>query len=229
MVQRLASEHFIRLSKSGPSAGEALIAALSHPNPRLRWGAAYTLSRLEGAGSALGGEAGELSARLVEILAVSLGDEDSDLRWASAKALVGLLQKNEGVRPRLLWHYHRGNPTKRRMCLYCLRDLGWEDARVLDVLSSGCRDEERGVRLAALSALPSLGRASALASGEAIRLLREDPDEGVRRAATAALSRLAPHLPAARTALEEAARGGGDGALRRAARAALFRSGLGPA
>ncbi len=210
-VQRRAAEHLIRFARMQPEIISLLTEKLSDPDPRLRWTAAFTLAQID------------LPAPVpFPVLLENLGHEESDLRWAAAVAVVTLGQKHPQLRPDLVQLVRQGNSTQRRMGLYCLRDLGWEDPSVIEVFLAATRDEAIGVRLAALSGIGKLRQQNADLTHGVIRLLREDPDIGVRRAAAAVLGRRGNLSPQVQAALEEAA-GGTDASLRKAAEASLKR------
>ncbi len=217
-VQRRAAEHLVRFARIQPEIISLLREKLSDPDPRLRWTAAFTLAQMD------------LSTPLpLLVLLENLGHEESDLRWAAATAVITLGQKHSQIKPDLVQLARQGNPTQRRMSLYCLRDLGWEDSAVIEVFLAATRDEAAGVRLAALSGIGKLKQQNAdlvhSAVRRATRLLQADPEIGVRRAAAAALGQRGEFSPEVRAALEEAAQGA-DTSLRKAAEAALKRLGF---
>jgi HEAT repeat protein len=210
-VQRQAAGHLVRFAPLQPEIISLLTEKLSDSDPRLRWTAAFTLAQLD------------LPAPVpLPVLLENLGHEESDLRWAAAMAVVTLGQKHSQIKPDLVRLARQGNPTQRRMSLYCLRDLGWEDPSVIAVFLAATQDEAAGVRLAALSGIGKLKQENADLIGNIIRLLQEDPDLGVRRAAAIALGQKGKSSPQVQTALEEAARGV-DASLRKAAEIALKR------
>jgi HEAT repeat protein len=210
-VQRRAAEHLVRFARIQPEIISLLREKLSDSDPRLRWTAAFTLAQLD------------LSTPLpLSVLLENLGHEESDLRWAAATAVITLGQKHSQIKPDLVRLARQGNPTQRRMSLYCLRDLGWEDLAVIEVFLAATWDEAAGVRLAALSGLAKLKQQNADLLHNVTRLLQTDPEIGVRRAAAAALGQRGEFSPEVRAALEEAARGV-DTSLRKAAEAALKR------
>src|SRR4029077_11953178 len=118
----------------------------------------------------------------------TLGAEDGDLRWASAGILARIPDRALVVRG-LHGLLQDGNPAQRKMALYCLRDFG---ARLPEAEWAAVRalvDDDQGVRLAAIAALPRLAvdRGSA---AEHLVVVLESGDERARRAAAAALGAL---------------------------------------
>jgi HEAT repeat protein len=214
-IQRQAAEYLVRFARIQPEIISLLREKLSDPDLRLRWTAAFTLAQMD------------LSTSLsLSVLLENLGHEESDLRWAAATAVITLGQKHSQIKPDLVQLARQGNPTQRRMSLYCLRDLGWEDPAVIEVFLAATWDEAAGVRLAALSGMGKLKQQNAdlsqSAIRHAIRLLQQDPEIGVRRAAAVALGQRGEFSSETRAALEEAAQGA-DTSLRKAAEAALKR------
>ena len=209
--QREVADLLRRWVASAPALEQALRTALAALEPRLRWGAAYTL------GHALPSPPTELWPIVRETLAL----EDGDQRWAAAELACSLARAHRSVRDEILAAVDSGSASVRRMLLYCLRDLGDED--LAGVARRRLADEDPGVRLAALSAATRCPPGAPADLGEEIsRLVGEDPDPGVRRAAAVALSRLADPPAQARQVLEGAARST-DEAMVRAARAGLAR------
>ncbi len=161
------------------TAGEQLgllRAALCDSDPQRRWGAAFALQR--------GGHADE------DVFAVALeaiGEDDADVRWSAAGVVCQAVSRHPRLADRLAHTVATGTSAQRKMALYSLRDLGLER---VDVYLAALKDEDSGVRLAALAALGSCVGASALVSAR-LELCRDgDADVGVRRAATAALEKI---------------------------------------
>lgn len=213
--QREAADVLQHLVNDAPALAQALESALGALDPRLRWGAAYTL------GHALRPPPERLWPAVRETLAL----EDGDQRWAAAELTCELARHHASVRTDVVDTAQGGSPTMRRMLLYCLRDLG--DPELLSVAGSRLGDEDAGVRLAALAASAQATRSPAeteTLSGRIAALVDGDPDAGVRRAAAATLGRLETATAEAHDALQRAA-AGEDPSLQRAARAALRRLG----
>ena len=138
--QREVADLLRRWVASAPALEQALRTALAALEPRLRWGAAYTL------GHALPSPPTELWPIVRETLAL----EDGDQRWAAAELACSLARAHRSVRDEILAAVDSGSASVRRMLLYCLRDLGDED--LAGVARRRLADEDPGVRLAALSA-----------------------------------------------------------------------------
>lgn len=211
--QRRAADALGPLVPHAPALAKALRAALSALEPRLRWGAAYTL------GHALRPPTADLWPAVRETLSL----EDGDQRWAAAELTCELARHHPTIRDDVAETARTGSATMRRMALYCLRDLG--DPDLLAIACEGLSDASPGVRLAALAAGTRAERSESESTDLALRvaaLVERDGDAGVRRAAAATLGRIACPSERARTALRTAANSP-DPSLARAARAALQR------
>jgi HEAT repeat protein len=209
--QREVADVLLPWVATTPALEKALRTALAALEPRLRWGAAYTL------GHALPPPPAELWPIVRETLAL----EDGDQRWAAAELTCSLARAHRSVRDQIIAAVDSGSASVRRMLLYCLRDLGDED--LASVALRRIADEDPGVRLAALSAATHCPADGDLdLGGEIARRVEEDPEPGVRRAAAVALSKLASPPTQAREVLERASRSP-DTAMIRAARAGLAR------
>jgi HEAT repeat protein len=204
--QRGAAETLAALARAG-NAGALLDQALADTVPRRRWAATYARALL-----------GPLPPACLPILLEALGDDDGDLRWASAAILRAQVELSE-LPVALRGLLGSRNPLQRKMALYCLRDLAVPDASMEPALTAALDDAETGVRLAAMSALAALATDRGAAAAALVRRL-DDPDAGVRRAAAAAVGRLRVGDVATRAALERAS-AADDPALARAARRAL--------
>ena len=203
----MAAEQLIALAAREPDAVAALRAALADADPHRRWGAAFVLHRAglrdEGVfGGALG----------------ALGADDGDVRWAAAEIVVSLAASNADRRDRLREIAADPAAAGRKMALYCLRDLGGNDA---EVFVAGLTAHDSGVRLAAVACL---GRVRALSTLEVDALLsavENDPDAGLRRAATVALRGATNDEERVRPVLERLRSQASDPDLARAAERAL--------
>jgi HEAT repeat protein len=109
------------------------------------------------------------------------------------------------------------------MALYCLRDLGLRDSRVLQAVAAAVGDLDAHVRLAALALLSGSFADHDTAAQLMLERLESDREVGVRRAAAVALGNLPPGTPVAIEALQRVASGPLDESLGRAARASLER------
>jgi HEAT repeat protein len=212
VVQRGAADALaaIRDSRVVP----ALRAALQADSARLRWGAAYALSLIDGA----------LDLRALPALMEALSSNDGDVRWAAADLIVRLGGDSpEPVRRGLINLETHADPNARKMAIYCIRNLRFEDPEVCAIVERASRSADAGVRLAALSTLARLPRAGSEGLNAALRCLGSDADSGVRRAAAVALGRIGSGSQAAADALASAADQSADPALSKAARQALAR------
>lgn len=208
--QRHAAEVLGGLAGDAAPLRRALQRALSSTSARLRWGAAYTLGRALPPGP-------ELWPAALETLAL----DDGDQRWAAAELACAIARRHREVLDAIRGELGSPSATRRKMCLYCLRDLGDPDAPRLAIALLS--DADAGVRLAALATIARVepGGAAACAAAEAIAgMLAADADAGVRRAAAATLGKLGAPRPAVLAALR-AASTSTDASLARAARGAL--------
>lgn len=211
--QRRAADALGPLVRHAPALAEALRGALAALDPRLRWGAAYTL------GHAIQPPTEDLWPAVRETLSL----DDGDQRWAAAELTCELARHHPAIRDDVAETARSGSPTMRRMLLYCLRDL--RDPDLLGVATASLDDDDSGVRLAALAAGAQSERSEAESASLAERiatLVDGDPDPGVRRAAAATLGRLGCASERAVASLRAAA-ASTDASLVRAAEAALRR------
>lgn len=172
-IQRGAATVLVRFASQQPDIIAALTHKLTHPNARLRWTAAFTLSQLE-----------LPSLSPLPVLIENLGHQESDLRWAAATAVLQLARHySQDVAQAMIQLVYKGNAVQRRMALYCLRDLKQTDHTAQDAYLASLRDEDPMVRLGGLSCLGKLRLRSGAMRAAIPRLLEHDPDMGVRRAA----------------------------------------------
>ncbi len=211
--QRRAADALSPLVADTPALGEALQAGLVALDPRLRWGAAYTI------GHATRPPSENLWPAVRETLAL----DDGDQRWAAAELTCELAHHHPAVHQDVVTTATGGSATMRRMLLYCLRDLA--DPSLLAIATDRLTDEDAGVRLAALSAVARAERSEADTAVLADRLadrIDTDPDAGVRRAAAATLGKLGATTEHAKAVLDRAV-GSEDQSLARAASTARRR------
>lgn len=163
-------------------AAATLRAALADSSRRMRWGAAYALARI-------GGDAFGMDS--ADAIAEALGDSDSDIRWAAAGLLARLgWRYPDEIRARLLRLSLPGDPNTRRMALYCIRDLGCCGTDIIAAIESALADDNRFVRLAAVSVLARLEDPGDEVTRILAASIESDPDAGVRGAARTALARM---------------------------------------
>jgi len=208
--QRAVSELLQKLVADAPAVEDALRAALDALDPRLRWGAAYTLGHAHS----------PPMARLWPAVREALGREDGDQRWAAAELACELARHHAAVRDEMIAATAQGSPTARRMLLYCLRDL--DDPALGEIAAARLGDDDTGVRLAALSAAVRARQGAdetERLAGSMAGMVETDPDPGVRRAAAAALGKLGATGARVLETLQRAA-GGDDPGLARAAKKA---------
>jgi hypothetical protein len=205
--RRMAAQQLIALAVREPEAVAALSVALADADPHRRWGAAFVLHR-----------AGVRDDGVFRGALVALGADDGDVRWAAAEMVVSLAAANAVRRDRVREIASDPAATGRKMALYCLRDLGGDDA---DVFVAGLTAHDSGIRLAAVACL---GRVRTLSTREVDALLaavENDPDAGLRRAATVALRGATNDEERVRPVLERLRSQASDPDLARAAERAL--------
>jgi HEAT repeat protein len=171
-----------------------------------RWICAFALAR-----------AGRHGAEISTVAVEALGEPDGDVRWAAAEILC---HARSEAAARIVAAASDANPLRRKMALYCMRDLRISE---MPVVYDALQCEDAGVRLAALAAIASLAADDVRATHETVRCMRDDREPGVRRAAAAILGRLRGDVGAALAALGEAAGDESDPHFKRAVSGALER------
>ena len=190
-IQRGAATVLVRFAPQQPDIIAALTHKLTHPDARLRWTAAFTLSQLELPSPSpqrvnVSSNQTQLldTFTLLPVLIENLGHQESDLRWAAATAVLQLARHySQDVAQAMIQLVNTGNAVQRRMALYCLRDLKQTDHTAQDAYLASLHDQDSMVRLGGLSCLGKLRLRSGAMRAAMIRLLEHDPDMGVRRAA----------------------------------------------
>lgn len=208
-VQRRAGEVLASAAGCDDAVAPIVDGLLASNRAAVRWGAAFCQAR-----------AGRASLAACVVWIEHLASADRDLRWAAHQLLVESAPRvGESAIAAVCRAASDGDTERRKMALYCLRDLGLPSEANASLAVAALAADDIGVRLAALAALPVL----AIDPDEAARILclyLDDADPRMRRATAAALGRL-PRLGAtAREALQLAARSP-DASLGRSARAAL--------
>jgi HEAT repeat protein len=216
ILQRQAAEGLAAAATEHPHLVDNLRGALSDPDSRTRWGAAYALGLIDDA----------LDLRAMPTLIEALASSDGDIRWAAAELVVRLGKRDRtAVGERLLMLSREGNLNARKMALYCLRDIGGTSEELLGAAEQCCADNHSLLKMAALSLISRIGNSGERAAHLALHLLEDDPDEGVRRCAAVALGHIGDRSPRVIDALQRAANDNRDIYLNRAANAALVRLG----
>ncbi len=188
---------------SNPDHRARIEAVLDDADPRRRWGAAFALAR-----------AHVLTEAVVRAAIDALASADGDVRWAALEIVCKAVRENPDLVRLLRQALGSAEPAQRKMALYALRDLGRaEHDEVLEAL----RDEDRGVRLAALSTLGRLANADRAVAQRILDVVSDDPDPGVRRAAAATVARMRGAGAAIGERLRDLAARSGDADLARAA------------
>jgi HEAT repeat protein len=217
VVQRAAAEAFGKLAARGVAVRPLLDEVLRAVSSRVRWGAAFALSR-----------SGGVPAAALPTLLDALDAEDRDLRWAASDLLVRQVPVWGSRAARSLVELvGSGTARQRKMALYCLRDIGrnigagGEGSE--EVVRRALGDGDVDVRLAAVAALVKVAsdrRTAALLISSCLG----DRDLRVCRAAAGTLGMLGQRDEEVFAALRGAAQSG-DESLRRAADRALERLG----
>ena len=175
-VVRTAIESLVTLGHDRPEVRDALNRLLQQVPSEKRWPVAYTLGQLS-----------QPTSACLSVLTEGLGCEDSDIRWATLQLLTRLGKNDKQILPLVSDLLNTGNPTQRRMAVYCLRDLGLED-RSVQLQCLGDRDPL--VRVAAVTALSKQSQLSENVLSVLVRLNSNDTDSRVRSAAKFVLERL---------------------------------------
>jgi HEAT repeat protein len=214
-VRRRAADALVAAARRDPSLVAAIRPNLKSCDPRIRFGTAYALGTI---GSAA------FTIDTAEPLHEALGNPDGDVRWAAAELIVQLGRRYPSqIGAELLALARTGNPAARKMSIYCIRDLGLADDKILDTATAAARDDDVHVRLAALALLAETFAQQEAAATLMLERLDTDRDPGVRRAAAIALSGTRCRSARVVEALQQAASQAWDDSLARAARAALER------
>ena len=227
-IQRGAATVLVRFAPQQPDIIAALTHKLTHPDARLRWTAAFTLSQLDlPAPSPQRVNVSSNQTQLLDtftllpVLIENLGHQESDLRWAAATAVLQLARHHsQDVAQAMIQLVNTGNAVQRRMALYCLRDLKQTDQAAQTAYLASLHDQDPMVRLGGLSCLGKLQLISGAMRAAILRLLEHDPDMGVRRAAAVTCGQLGDTDSILIEALQRAS-GADDKSLNRAATGAL--------
>lgn len=220
-VRRAASDALVSIHRSageGSGVKECVRAALRGDAPEQRWGAAFTLARIEPPGP-----------QILPALVEALGSGDGDVRWAATRLLVETGRLHAQVLHLLVGLVRADeHAIVRRMASYALRELAPDRPEAAQVLLEATGDPDLRVRRAAYTAMASLMEPPPEVAERCMQALAEDADAATRRLAALALGEIGAADRAALPAgtaerLQGAASGGGDADLRRAAARALAR------
>jgi len=212
-VQRRVGEVLASAVGCDDAVASMVDGLLASDRAAVRWGAAFCQAR-----------AGRASPEACAVWIDHLASADRDLRWAAHQLLVEYAPRvGESAIAAVCRAASDGDAERRKMALYCLRDLGLASDSNASLAVAALAADDIGVRLAALAALPVL----AVDPEDAARVLcpyLDDADPRMRRATAAALGRL-PRLGATASEALQLAAQSPDAALSRAARAALAAAG----
>jgi HEAT repeat protein len=211
VVVRAASDALVALERGGARL-EPLLKRALRGAPPLRVGAALVLARL-----------GAPDIALLPPLVEALASPARDVRWAAARAMVGLGQAHHEVLPVLLGLVAQDERVNvRRMAALALGELAPGQPHSIVTLLGATRDADPGVRGAAVSALGGLSEPPGEVAARLCEVVAHDQDVGVRRLGCAALAQVGDTLPGpSEAALRQALDGAGEAGLQQAARYAL--------
>lgn len=188
-------------------AAAFLAVALTSPSVLERWGAAFAL-----AGADI------LDRTVGEAALDALALDDGDIRWAAAGIVRAVAQRDCEFMRRLQAVAASSSGAQRKMSIYCLRDLGHRDS---ELYCAALDADDVGTRHAALSALQSVGEATADTVAAVVHRLAVEPDPGVRRSVAIVLGRIMGTHTEAAAALSRAAAASDDEDFKRAAELVL--------
>jgi HEAT repeat protein len=219
-VARAASDALVAIERSAGGTADAVRGALHGDAPAARFGAAFTLARLE-----------PPSPKLLPALVEALASGDGDVRWAAARLLVEMGRLHGEVLGVLVGLARAGEGAGvRRMAIFALGRLAPDRPEAARVLLDATRDTDLHVRRAAFTALAALLDPPREVAARLLEALAGDPDAATRRLAALALGELGAASPAAlpaeaRAALARAEADADDADLRRAAARSLGKLG----
>ena len=121
-VQREVCDILVEFGQTNPEVVDGLTRRLTNNDTRVRWTAAFALSRIP------------LKRPLpLPVLIENIGHQESDLRWAAAMAILELAKRHrKDVVSHMINLTTKGNSVQRRMSLYCLRDLGTRESDAVE-------------------------------------------------------------------------------------------------
>ncbi|HYC54368.1 MAG TPA: HEAT repeat domain-containing protein [Candidatus Binatia bacterium] len=209
-VRRRAAGALATALARGVVSTDAVDAVLADQDPGRRFGAAFAMSR-----------ASRTTAAVIDVAVEALGAADGDVRWAAAGILCSAASSDDAMRTRLTDLTVDASIERRKMALYCLRDLGVTDAAVY---LSALGDSDANVRVAGLAGIGRAGKATPEVIARLIDVARTDPVAGVRRAAVGVLGMTGTDDLDAQDALREFVNDA-DVHAARAAQSALARAG----
>lgn len=183
-VRRYAADLVAEAVRQGVGVDDVLAVAAGS-EARASWGAAFACF-----------QAGRTDEVLFKAALGTIDSEDGDLRWSAAElvtALAPLHDEDFASLKQLAAGGAASSSARRKMALYCLRNLG---AACVDLFAAALDDGASEVRLAAMAALGRRGAVTAestsapshrLVVSALKRTLDADPDPGVRRTAAVTL------------------------------------------
>jgi len=206
----------LAVAARGRSYSGLLAELLTDGDRNRRWGACFALSL-----------AGRSSAATFRTALACLDHDDRDVGWAAAQLAVQACREDRSRVAAVRGLLSEPNADRRKMALYCLRDIG---GACMTVFADALSDGSPAVRLAALAGLFRLSQEPSClpADTDVIARVRDrlqhDPRAQVRRVSAVVLGRIMGGNREARLALERAAGDRRDSSLSRAAQKALAAS-----
>ena len=161
------------LALIGPRVREQLLAAMTHPDPRVRSGAALALGQLR-----------PLSNDTVQVVAAGLRDSSRDVQSACLTAIGQLGFRGREAVPAVRRMLQDESAAVRRQAVTILFAAAERNEALIDDLIDMTRDEDSGVQCAAIDAIRSTGPPGLRALTAVIERLRS-PDLSVRESAVA--------------------------------------------
>jgi HEAT repeat protein len=178
-VIRAAANALISLAETSVELRDRLHRRMGDPQVKNLWAVAYVLAHLPQPSR-------DVTQRLLE----SLGHHDPDIRWAIGLLLAHLANRDEEITRQLLRLCTAGNALQRRMAIYCLRDLGLQDAESTEAFFLALRDPDPLVRIAAAAGLKKKTHLDWHAKDTLLTVFLEDPDNRVRSVAAVTLAQV---------------------------------------
>lgn len=211
-IQREVCDILVELGRTNPEVVDGLARRLKDKDTRVRWTAAFALSRIR------------LKRPLpLPVLIENLGHQESDLRWAAAAAILELAKHHhKDVVSHMIGLTAEGNSVQRRMSLYCLRDLDTRESAAIESYMICLNDTDEMVRMASLSCIGSLSLTTSSIRSKVATVMVSDAQIKVRRHAAIICGQIGQRDPKVLDALEGQTRSKDD-SLARASTISLSR------
>lgn len=178
-VIRAAVNALISLAETSAELRDRLHRRMGDPQVKNLWAVAYVLAHSPQPSR-------DVTQRLLE----NLGHHDPDIRWAIGLLLAQLANRDEEITRQLLRLCTAGNALQRRMAIYCLRDLGLQDADSTETFFLALRDPDPLVRIAAAAGLKKKTHLDWREKDTLLTVFLKDPDNRVRSVAAVTLAQV---------------------------------------